>query len=129
VSSRSERRVELAARIRIDADRAKKHGGMALRCHDLTEFGPIVLGTTGGGCVDVPEQSNDVPGSKAFEQVVGTGEVGLALDGHPLPPGPKDHRRTWPSPEIGELPHRASRHKGDDWLTGDGMGDDARVDH
>lgn len=53
---------------------------MALRFHDWVELRPLVAGTADGGGVDVLEQSGYIAGFEPFEEIVGTGEVGLAIE-------------------------------------------------
>ena len=60
--------------------------------------GPPIGSPSDSGDVDLAEQRENKTWLQPVEQIVGTGEVGVALHGHPVPARTKDNCQAGPNP-------------------------------
>ena len=122
-------RRDLLAWIRIDADGTNQDCSVGLGGHNFVEFSPVARFTTDSGGVDGPKQRRHAAGLEPCEVIVGTGEIGIALDRDPVPAGSKHDGRARPRSQVGELPDLASRDEPDNGLTGHRVIEYACVHH
>lgn len=101
---------------------------MALFLDDDIPRHPVLWAASDRGGVDLVEYPSDVFGRDALESIVGTDEIDVPFDRHPVPTGSEHDRRSRSCSQVAELaPPTTLHHEADDECSVDGMGDEPRV--
>jgi hypothetical protein len=100
---------------------------MALGFDDGVQLGPFFFRAANGRGVDGPDHPVHVVVVQSVETVVRAGHDRFALDRHPFPARPEHDRDA--RPKMRKLLRSSACHEAHNWITGDRVVDNTRVDH